>query len=57
MKKFFEEVCFELKKATWPSVQEIKDSALVILVSMFLLGCFIGVVDFIVTRVIAVLIN
>ena len=42
----------ELKKCTWPSVDELKGSTVVVFVSILLLGGFTVVVDFVFTWVV-----
>jgi len=46
------EVASELKKVTWPTRQELKESTIVVIVSTFIVTIFIGVVDQIISRVI-----
>ena len=36
----------ELKKATWPTWKELKESTIVVIIAIFLLGAYISVVDF-----------
>jgi preprotein translocase subunit SecE len=43
---FFGEMVVELKKATWPSLRELRESTIVVLVAVVLLGAFIGIADF-----------
>lgn len=57
VKGFIGQVQSELKKASWPTKQEIKDSAWAVVISMILLGLFIGVIDFIFSRLITFLIS
>ena len=57
IKGFLGDVQSELKKSTWPSRQEVKDAAVAVIVSMILLGFFVGVVDFVFSRLIALLIK
>lgn len=57
LKSFISGVQAELKKASWPTRQELKDSAWAVVVSMLLLGLFIGVVDFIFSRLVTLLLN
>ncbi len=57
LKGFLGGIQAELKKATWPTKQEVKNSAGAVVVSMILLGLFIGTVDFIVSRVVTLLIS
>ncbi|MCF7707803.1 MAG: preprotein translocase subunit SecE [Verrucomicrobia bacterium] len=42
----------ELKKCTWPTMNELKGSTAVIIVSIALLGGFIVVVDFIASTIV-----
>ena len=42
----------ELRKCTWPSVDELKGSTVVIMVTIFLLGGFIVGVDFLISTLI-----
>ena len=44
----------ELRKCSWPSVEELKGSTLVVLVSIVLLGGFTVIVDFIVSALVKV---
>jgi len=46
----------ELKKCTWPSVDELKGSTVVILVSIALLGLFIVGLDFVVSRILSLIV-
>jgi preprotein translocase subunit SecE len=50
--KYVVETREELRKCTWPSVDELKGSTLVILVTIVLLGGFIVVVDFVISQLI-----
>lgn len=43
---FYSETIVELKKASWPSVRELRESTVVVLVAVLLLGAFIGISDF-----------
>lgn len=46
VKSFTREMAVELKKTSWPSRKELKQSLLVVLVGATLLGGFISIVDF-----------
>jgi preprotein translocase subunit SecE len=46
---YFRETQEELKKCTWPTVDELKSSTLVVVVSIALLGLFTGGVDAVIT--------
>jgi preprotein translocase subunit SecE len=52
IKLFFSETRTELKKVTWPTRQELKESTIVVIVSTFIVTIFVGVVDQIISRVI-----
>ena len=43
---FYKETLTELKKASWPSKTELRDSTVVVLVATVLLGSFIALTDF-----------
>jgi preprotein translocase subunit SecE len=45
IKKFFVEVWLELKKVSWPTRRELRDSTLVVIISVFVLGMVIAVFD------------
>jgi len=43
---FFGEMVDELKKASWPTWSELRDSTIVVIVACALLGLFTSVADF-----------
>jgi preprotein translocase subunit SecE len=43
---FFGEMVDELKKASWPTWTELRDSTIVVIVACVLLGLFTSVADF-----------
>ena len=43
---FFGELVDELKKASWPTASELKDSTIVVIVACLLLGLFTSISDF-----------
>ena len=43
---FVGEIIDELKKATWPTRQELRDSTLVVIVAAVILGLFTSISDF-----------
>ena len=43
---FVGEIVDELKKATWPTRQELRDSTIVVIVAAVILGLFTSVSDF-----------
>ena len=44
--QFFREVKVELKKVTWPSRKQAAGSTLVVIILVFILATFLGLVDF-----------
>ena len=44
-KKFFNDVVIEMKKVSWPSLNELKGSTMVVIVTVIILSIFIGFVD------------
>ncbi len=55
--QFLSEVKSELKKVTWPSKDELKGSTMVVILLTFLLGFFIGTLDFFLSRIVTFLIR
>jgi preprotein translocase subunit SecE len=43
---FFGELVAELQKASWPTREELKDSTIVVIIAVALLGLFVSVSDF-----------
>ena len=52
LKNYLSEVRVEIKKVTWPTVAELKESTRVVIVATLLLTAFIGLVDQILSRII-----
>jgi preprotein translocase subunit SecE len=52
LKTFLQETRTEIKKVTWPTKQELKDSTRVVIIASFLLTVFIGAVDQILSRIV-----
>ena len=48
---FINEVILELKKSAWPTRTELKESTLVVIMSVIVLGAFVGLSDLILMRV------
>ena len=46
IRKFVSEVVIELKKVSWPTRKELLESAWIVFMSSAVLGVFIGVADF-----------
>jgi len=47
LKGFIKEVRLEMSKVTWPTRGELKDSTIVVIVSVIVISAFIGVIDWI----------
>jgi len=43
---FFSETMIELKRATWPTRTELKDSTIVVVIAVGILGVFTSIADF-----------
>jgi len=52
IKTYFSETRTELKKVTWPTRHELKESTRVVIVSTIIVTVFIGVVDQVLSRII-----
>ncbi len=55
IKQFFQEMAAELKKATWPTRQELRSSIIVVFVAIGLLGVYVSLADFSVYNVVDLL--
>ncbi len=55
IKQFFREIRAEVKKVTWPNLEEVKVLTLVVVLFVFIFTAFIGVVDLILARVFALI--
>ena len=55
IKQFFQEMAAELKKATWPTRQELRSSIIVVFVAIGLLGIYVSLADFSVYNVVDLL--
>lgn len=45
IKTFFNEVVTETKKVTWPSIKEVRDTTIVVIIAVFIFGFFLYLVD------------
>lgn len=52
---FMNEVGVELKKSTWPTRSELVDSTVVVVLSVVGLGAFVGASDFLLIRLVKIL--
>lgn len=54
---FNREMIDELKKASWPSWRELRESTVVVLIGIVFLGCFVSLVDFSLFQIVDLLMN
>jgi len=52
--EFFREVRAELKKVTWPERKMLKATTVVVVIFIFIMALYIGIVDLIFSKVITV---
>jgi preprotein translocase subunit SecE len=45
IKTFFVEVNAEIKKVTWPTWKEVRDTTIVVIIAVFIFGVFLYAVD------------
>ncbi|MFH1754323.1 MAG: preprotein translocase subunit SecE [Candidatus Latescibacterota bacterium] len=57
IKNYLSETRVEMKKVTWPTLTELKESTRVVIVATLILTVFIGVVDQILSRVIRIVLH
>ena len=57
IRKFIGEVLAEMKKVSWTTRKELVDSTLIVIFSSFLLGIFVGIIDFAFSKGVAVIIR
>jgi preprotein translocase subunit SecE len=43
---FYKETLTELRKASWPTKKELRDSTIVVLIATCILGSYIALIDF-----------
>ena len=55
--RFFREVRAELGKVNWPSRKEVIGSTAVVLVSVFILSFFLGLVDVVLQRIMSAILR
>ncbi|MGF1484616.1 MAG: preprotein translocase subunit SecE [Opitutales bacterium] len=46
IRTFYIEMMAELKKASWPTRPELRDSSIAVIIAMALLGIYIALIDF-----------
>jgi len=54
---FLQDVQTETKKVTWPSRKDVMGSTVVVIVAVFVLAGFLGIIDFVLSLLIGLLIK
>lgn len=57
IKKFINEVIVEMKKVSWTTRKDLIDSTWIVIISSVFLGCFIAACDFVLSRLLGILIG
>lgn len=52
IRKFLSEIVAELKKVTWPTREELKESTKLVIIATFVVTLFVGLVDQLLTLLI-----
>ena len=55
MREYMKDVRSELTKVSWPTREELRDSTVVVIVTVLLVATFIGIVDQGLNRVVALI--
>ena len=55
VREFYHEMMVELKKASWPTRQELRSCTLVVFVAITLLGIYVSLADFAIYNVVDLL--
>lgn len=57
VQQFFREVVAEFKKVTWPNRREVTGSTTVVIIVVFVIALFLGVVDIGLSRVVSLILR
>ena len=57
VKNFIGEVMAEMKKVSWTTRRELVDATLIVIFSSVLLGVFVGVIDFVLSKGVSIIIK
>ena len=57
MTTFLQDVQAETKKVTWPGRRDVMGSTMVVVVAVFVIAGFLGIIDFVLSLLIGALIN
>ena len=48
---FFDDVVKEMKKVTWPTMDQLKESTTVVIVSCLMIAAFTYIIDMVITQI------
>ncbi|HPB80983.1 MAG TPA: preprotein translocase subunit SecE [Spirochaetota bacterium] len=57
MLEFIRESREELKKVAWPEKEEVSNFTIVVIVTLIFVSVFLGMVDFVLNKIIGLLVN
>ena len=52
IKRFFGETRVEMRKVTWPTREELKESTKIVIIATFVVTLFIGIIDTIISLIV-----
>lgn len=55
IRRFYRETAGELRKVTWPTREEAKNLTIIVIIVTFGMSAFLGIVDFLFTRLFALI--
>lgn len=55
--QFLQEVIRELKKVTWPDKKQIIASSIVVIILVVIVAIYVGIIDFVLSKILAVLLS
>ena len=55
LRTFFDEVVIELKKSSWPTWQELRESTIIVSIAIMALSICVAIYDFVFLRIISIL--
>ncbi|MBI5097929.1 MAG: preprotein translocase subunit SecE [Nitrospirae bacterium] len=57
IKNFFREVKIEIKKVVFPSMEEVKGSTKVVVVMVFIIAIFLGLIDLLLSKLVGMVVK
>jgi preprotein translocase subunit SecE len=55
VREFVNDVRVEVGRVSWPTREELRDSTIVVIVTVLLVAVFVGIVDFVLNRAVGLL--